>query len=224
MYKFTMMLGTIRLFSAAALFVALCNCSSIPRSELAEQVTEPAITSPLDSPLVAHAKLLATAKPDKNYVKLIEIGSDALLTRIHLIRSASRSITIQTMIWANDETGRLIIYELIQAARRGVQVQLLIDHLASEKNIEIASFLAHVHPNFQVKYFNPVTGFLGQIKAEPSSLDKLYAVMFNFNRLNQRMHNKTFVVDGLIGITGGRNYQNAYYDNCLLYTSPSPRD
>jgi phosphatidylserine/phosphatidylglycerophosphate/cardiolipin synthase-like enzyme len=116
------------------------------------------------------------------------------------------------MIWANDETGRLIIYELIQAARRGVKVQLLIDHLASEKNTEIAGFLAYVHPNFHIKVFNPLTGFLGQLKADPSTLDKLYAVIFSFNRLNQRMHNKTFVVDGLIGITGGRNYQNAYYD------------
>ncbi len=212
MYKFTMIRGTIRSFCSAALLVALCCCALVSRPELPEQISEPTIASPLDSPLMAHARLLAAVKPDKNYVRLIEIGNDALATRIHLIRSARSSITIQTMIWANDETGRLIIYELIQAARRGVQVQLLIDHLASEQNIEIATFLAYAHPNFQVKFFNPVTGFLGQVRAEPSPLDKLYAVIFSFNRLNQRMHNKTFVVDGIIGITGGRNYQNAYYD------------
>lgn len=205
-------LGIIRACFVAGLFVSLWGCSSIPLSELSGPVTESTATSCLVSPLVAHAKQLTSTKPDKNFVRLLEIGDEALLTRIHLIRSASNSITVQTMIWANDETGRLIIYELIQAARRGVKVKLLIDHLASEQNVEIASFLAHAHPNFYIKFFNPVTGFLGQFEAEPSSLDKFYAIVFNFNRLNQRMHNKTFVVDDLVGITGGRNYQNAYYD------------
>ena len=211
MYLFTM-LGAIRYCFVAILLVSLWNCSSIPLAELQRPATEPTITPCLESPLAVHAKVLATTTPDKNYVRLLEIGNEALLARIHLIRSAKSNITIQTMIWANDETGRLIIYELIQAARRGVKVQLLIDHLASEQNTEIACFLAYAHPNFHIKVFNPLAGFLGQLKADPSTLDKLYAVIFSFNRLNQRMHNKTFVVDGLIGITGGRNYQNAYYD------------
>src|SRR5690606_14450627 len=30
--------------------------------------------------------------------------------------------------------------------------------------------------------------------------------------LNQRMHSKLLLVDGLVGITGGRNYQDDYYD------------
>ena len=213
MYNFALIPGVIKHFFAVMLLVTLCSCSYISRPEQPEQAKEPTTTPPLDSPLITLAKLLSATKPDKNYVTLLEIGNDALLTRVHLIRSARNSITIQTMIWANDETGRLFIYELIQAARRGVHVQLLIDHLASEQNIEIASFLAHAHPNLQIKFFNPVTGFWGQFKAEPSTLDKLYAAFFSFNRLNQRMHNKTFVVDGMIGITGGRNYQNAYYDN-----------
>jgi hypothetical protein len=36
-----------------------------------------------------------------------------------LIRQAQRSVSIQTFIWTNDECGRLLIYELIEAARRG---------------------------------------------------------------------------------------------------------
>ncbi len=206
------MLRKIKFCLVAIILVVLWGCTSTTLIEQPTPVTEPTISSRLKSPLIAHAERLATTNPNKNYVSLLEIGSDALLSRIHLIRSARSSIAIQTMIWANDETGRLIIYELIQAALRGVKVRLLIDHLASEQHVEIANFLAYVHPNFQVKLFNPITSFLGRLKAEPSRLDKLYAVIFNFNRLNQRMHNKTFIVDDLIGITGGRNYQNAYYD------------
>ncbi len=202
--------GRLRLFLGVVLLLTVGGCS--PPTAPDVQSTPPGIPTLLSSPLMAFADSLEESGSDRNYLALLDIGSDALLTRIHLIRSARSSITIQTMIWVNDETGRYIVYELIQAARRGVRVRLLIDHLASEQDIEVAAFLANVHPNFQVKLFNPVAGFLGRTKAEPSLLDKFYAVFFSFNRLNQRMHNKTFVVDGRVGITGGRNYQNAYYD------------
>jgi putative cardiolipin synthase len=43
-------------------------------------------------------------------------------------------------------------------------------------------------------------------------LEQLLHLLTGFDSVNQRMHNKVFVVDGQIGITGGRNNQNAYYD------------
>src|SRR3546814_18545791 len=33
-----------------------------------------------------------------------------------------------------------------------------------------------------------------------------------WNQLNRRMHTKLLLVDGVVGITGGRNYQDDYYD------------
>ncbi len=125
----------VKISLVVSLLLALCGCSSTPLPDYPGPVTRPAISPCLDSPLLAHAEALARATPDKNYVRLLEIGNNALLARIHLIRSARRSIEIQTMIWANDETGRLIMFELIQAARRGVKVRLIIDHLASEQHI-----------------------------------------------------------------------------------------
>ena len=44
-------------------------------------------------------------------VYLLETGDDALLARIHLIRSAIISIDIQTFIWADDESGRFLFQE-----------------------------------------------------------------------------------------------------------------
>jgi len=199
-----------------ALLLTLWACSSTPIPDCTGSLcVEPPVAERLESPLLEEAVFLSVSDPDSNYVRLLEVGSDALLTRIHLIRSARRSIELQTMIWANDETGRLIMYELIQAARRGVQVRLLIDHLASEQHIDVASFLGFVHPNLQIRLYNPITGLFGQLKAEPSFFDKLNALVFKFDRLNRRMHNKTFIVDDLVGITGGRNYQNAYYDQAI---------
>ena len=77
----------------------------------------------IDSPLLEHGRALLETEPDNNYLSLLENGYDALVARIHLIRAAQHHIAIQTIIWANDETGRLFMYELIQAAKRGVRVQ-----------------------------------------------------------------------------------------------------
>ncbi len=197
------------------LLACLGGCAGLQTDRPAAAHAPPAVVARLDSQLLDRATRLARYSYHKNQVCLLDIGYDALVARVHLIRSARKSIRIQTMIWVNDETGRFIVYELIQAARRGVQVRLLIDHLASEHDLEIAAFLANVHPNFQVKLFNPLIGLWGNLKAHPSLVDKAWAVLFSFNRLNQRMHNKTFIVDGAAGITGGRNYQNAYYDHAF---------
>lgn len=197
----------------ACLLLTAAGCSQSTRYKAPAALAEtPVAEVQSESVLLAHAKHQAMTRPESNAVALLEIGSDALLARIHLIRSASASIDIQTLIWANDETGRLFMYELIQAARRGVKVRFLIDQLSSESHIKLVDFLAYAHPNFSIKLFNPVSGIFNQPKANSLFLEKLYALIFKFNRFNHRMHNKTFIVDNLVAITGGRNYQNAYYD------------
>jgi putative cardiolipin synthase len=37
-------------------------------------------------------------------------------------------------------------------------------------------------------------------------------MLTNFRRANQRMHNKTLIVDGTLAVTGGRNMADEYYD------------
>lgn len=60
-----------------------------------------------------------------NRVGLLSNGYDALLLRVHLIRQAQTAIEVQTFIWSNDECGRLIMFELLEAARRGVKVRII---------------------------------------------------------------------------------------------------
>jgi phosphatidylserine/phosphatidylglycerophosphate/cardiolipin synthase-like enzyme len=38
------------------------------------------------------------------------------------------------------------------------------------------------------------------------------SVFFRFDEVNNRMHNKVIALDGRIGLTGGRNIENKYYD------------
>lgn len=145
---------------------------------------------------------------DGNQVLMLSGGYDALLVRIHLIRQARKSIDIQTFIWSNDECGRLLMYELIEAAKRGVKVRIIADTLFSEQEPAIVAFCATAHPNLEIKHYRPV---LSRLKA--SRLQLLLSGLFSFRGLNQRMHNKVMLFDDTVLITGGRNMENSYFDH-----------
>ncbi len=165
------------------------------------------------SPLgpVVTAAFANAAKRDSthhNRVALLEGGYDALLLRVHLIRQAQKSIAVQTFIWSNDECGRLIIYELIEAAKRGVKVRLIADHLFSDQDPDTVAFLATVHPNFEVRHYRPAYS-----RIKPTRLQLLLAGLKSFHAVNQRMHNKIMLFDETVLVTGGRNIENSYFDH-----------
>lgn len=143
----------------------------------------------------------------KHFIKILNTGEDALISRIHLIQTAMKSIHIQTFIWKNDESGRYVINELIKAAKRGVKIKIIIDQLGSTDDITLLSYLADSSPNLELKFYNPSFD-----RINPNILQMAGDIAFNFKNLNQRMHNKILIMDDSIAITGGRNYQNDYFD------------
>ena len=172
---------------------------AVPDFHIYEDVTYP------DSPF--QDLMTKASSNNTHYVNVLNIGDEALLARIHLIRAAQKAIYIQTFIWANDETGRYMYFELLEAAKRGVEVKIILDGLDYVKNPELIAFAATAHPNIEIKHYNPFANSIA-----PSKLQLIRDAAGSFTRINQRMHNKAFIVDDRIGITGGRNYQNDYYD------------
>ena len=154
----------------------------------------------------AFAETAAEGQP-RHYALLLDEGGDALLARLNLIRSATRRIDLQTYIFDKDDSARLVLDELVAAARRGVQVRLLIDQLSAIADLEILAALAGSHENLRLRIYNPTFG-----RAKPNYLHYAASVVCCFRRFNQRMHNKLLVVDEAVGIAGGRNYQDDYYD------------
>jgi putative cardiolipin synthase len=196
--------------STNAVGILLALMLSLVPQATAKPVPVPLYTaSPFGSSLM-HTGEKARDPHLNNKVLLVENGHDALLLRVHLIRNASRSIDIQTFIWTNDESGRLLMYELIQAARRGVRVRIIADHFVSNKDPVIAAFLATVHPNIQLKHYRPVAD-----RIRPGRLHVIAKTLFRFRHLNQRMHNKVMIFDEALALTGGRNIENTYYNYSL---------
>jgi phosphatidylserine/phosphatidylglycerophosphate/cardiolipin synthase-like enzyme len=195
----------------------LAGCSSIPERELENAFRyqrmkryDIEIAKPIPSEfqtLAAKARVDRTAGKTAEYVSILELGDDALLARIHLIRAATRSIDIQTFIWKDDSTSRFVFDELVRAAERGVLVRVLIDALNMPATPSVLARMARAHRNLEICLYKP----LGEVSAvgRIGAWDNL---IFKTRHMNRRMHNKLLLVDGQIGIAGGRNYEGKYYD------------
>ncbi|QNN45333.1 phospholipase D family protein [Thermomonas brevis] len=164
----------------------------------------------LPSPLLAMARdALAASTPEapKHRALILDDAPDALLARIHLIRAAKRSIELQTYIFDEDDAAQLVLDELQAAAFRGVKVRILVDQLAALRKVETLAALSALHANLELRVYNPVLD-----RARLSLPMYAVAAACCWRQLNRRMHNKLLVVDGEVGIVGGRNYQDDYYD------------
>ncbi len=142
-----------------------------------------------------------------HFVDSLDHGEDSLLLRLHLIRSAQRSIALQSYVVAEDEAGYLLLHELLQAARRGVRVRMLVDQLFSVDNPGLLARLALEHSQFELRMYNPTFN-----KAHTSKLEFAGGILCCLPTFHQRMHSKLLLVDGEVAISGGRNYQNRYFD------------
>ncbi|GAB3387313.1 phospholipase D family protein [Lysobacter fragariae] len=154
-------------------------------------------------------RALAESTPEapRHNVVIIDRGPDAMLARLDLIRGAQASIDLQTYIYDEDDAGLLVLDELIKAARRGVRVRLLLDQLSALRRVDTLAAIAGVHANLEMRIYNPVLH-----RARISYPAYAVAAACCWRTLNQRMHSKMLLVDDIVGITGGRNYQDDYYD------------
>jgi putative cardiolipin synthase len=107
---------------------------------------------------------------------------------------------MQYYIWHDDTTGDLLFEAAWHAAGRGVRVRLLIDDAGTTGVDELLAAL-DAHPLIEVRLYNPMT--LRRFRA--------LNFVFDFARLNRRMHNKAFVVDNQVAVVGGRNLGDEYF-------------
>ena len=139
---------------------------------------------------------------------VLEEGEEAVFTRAWLSDHSTRSIDIQYFIFSMDNVGLIALDYLLRAADRGVQVRMLVDDIMLDVALEDVAAL-NAHPNIEIRIYNPTPGKV--------VLQKVVNAARDFDGFNQRMHNKTFVVDGQVAITGGRNIADEYFDYDQAY-------
>ena len=183
------------------LLLALGACAQLPqRPELPVEAAVPEGSgSPLDEWFAAHEQ----AHPGQSAFRLLSGGAEAFVTRLKSANAASRSIDVQTYIWHADTTGLHLAQSLLAAADRGVKVRILVDDMdARDANAGFAALDAH--ENIAVRLFNPFVSRKGMVGFMVEGVG-------SFDRINHRMHNKSWIVDNRLAIVGGRNLGDEYF-------------
>jgi putative cardiolipin synthase len=184
----------------AALWL-LSGCAALPPQS--GRPDEPAFAEPGLTESGRHVGELLQQHRGQAGLLILDTGRQAFLHRAALIEAAERSIDAQYYIWNSDVSGRYLARRLLLAADRGVRVRLLLDDVNVAGRDPVLAALDR-HPNIQIRIYNPFA-----TRAGPG---KWLGFIAEFQRLNRRMHNKTFVVDATFGIVGGRNIGDEYFD------------
>jgi putative cardiolipin synthase len=191
-----------RLLALAVAATVLAGCGTLPPN--VGKTDTQALPQHPDSPLVKIARASIPAE-DQSGVRLMPLGAFSLDARIQLAERATRSLDVQYYVIENDRTGRLLLTKLRDAAQRGVRVRLLVDDLYTFHTDALLRGLASF-PNIEVHLFNPFCCNRGS-----SVGGKYVASLFDFTRLNHRMHNKLFIADNAMAVIGGRNIADEYF-------------
>lgn len=112
-----------------------------------------------------------------------------------MIGAAKKSIVLATFDLRADESGTDLLAALDQAAKRGVEIKLLIDGIYQQLFLNGSKDFQALaaRENVVVGVYNPVT---------PAGLFKL----------NYRMHDKYVIVDDEMYLLGGRNSNDIFLE------------
>lgn len=185
---------------------ATSGCAGLPKD--VERPVSSALASPAGTPLgqlVEERRASAGGRHPSGFL-LLSGPQAAYSSRLALVDAAQKTLDLQYYaIHADASTERLLL-SVVAAARRGVRVRVLLDDFHSVGRDAQVMRLAFV-PNIEMRMFNPLTGARG------SPLGRMFSALSDFSRVQQRMHNKLFIADNAMGVTGGRNLGDAYFGN-----------
>jgi cardiolipin synthase A/B len=137
-------------------------------------------------------KKIVDNKFSPNKIQLIQSGKAYFDLLLKLINQANESIHIQTYIFNDDETGKLIVDALKNAISKQVKVYIIADGYAS-KGISKKFIEYLVTEKIEFRFFKP---------------------LFKNNNFyfGRRLHHKMVVVDAKYAVVGGMNIADRYND------------
>lgn len=126
--------------------------------------------------------------PGRERAGIVETNKGALHTRLAMFREAKKNIIISTFDIREGKSTDDTFAALIDAADRGVKVQILVDGLYGMLHMNGKTIFqaAGSHPNIEIRFYN-----------EPNFLKPW--------TINGRLHDKYVVADDSLLLMGGRN-------------------
>ncbi|MFS0654933.1 phospholipase D-like domain-containing protein [Bacillus sp. 179-C3.3 HS] len=129
-----------------------------------------------------------------NQVMLLDDGFESGQIRIQMIREAKKMIRLSYYSIQKGRTAEWVLGALMEAAERGVQVQILLDGICHSLRGPLKHFRDAVaqQPNMSIRFY------------EPFQLFKPWT-------WHNRLHDKLILVDGEVAVMGGRNIGDKYF-------------
>jgi cardiolipin synthase len=126
-------------------------------------------------------------------------GPDAFAAMLAAIDRATSRVSLETYIFSNDDTGQRFLTALEGAARRGVNVRLVIDSVGGS-DLTHGEIDRLTQAGAHVGWYNEVASY-------------------SIEEANYRTHRKVLVVDGTVAFVGGMGFANQW----ALDTKDEPR-
>ncbi|HPN72030.1 MAG TPA: phospholipase D-like domain-containing protein, partial [Saprospiraceae bacterium] len=127
-----------------------------------------------------------------NSAKIIRSGSDYFDLMISMIDHAKVNIHLQTYIFEEDDTGKMVLDALIRAAQKKIEIYVIVDGYASQ-NLSNRTLERLEKAGVRVRFFEPLWK----------------SKHFYFGR---RLHQKVMVCDSTYALVGGMNISDNYND------------
>jgi putative cardiolipin synthase len=188
----------------ALVLAFLGGCASLPPGASYPKTPSVSLPDPQTTRFGRQFAAAAARYPGRSGFRIFNVGIDGFLLRLEMINAAERTLDLQYYIFRGDESGVLITDALLRAADRGVRVRVLVDEGESVPGDEQLFRLAG-HAAVEVRIFNPWR-YRGH-----NTVIRGAEFILRHSRLDYRMHNKLFVADGSVGLVGGRNIGDQYF-------------
>jgi cardiolipin synthase A/B len=118
-----------------------------------------------------------------NSVQALENGDEIFPSMLAAVRAAKRTITFETYIYWSGAVGEEFAEALIERARAGVRIHLMLDWVGCGK----------MSPDL-----------VARMRLADIEVKRYHALRwYSLGKLNNRTHRKVLIVDGTVGFTGG---------------------
>ena len=192
------------LFLAFAATAILAGCAQLPTD--VQRPVSNALASPqgtaLDT-LVRERRQANNGRAASGFM-LLPTPQSAYGSRLALVEAAQKTLDLQYYAIHADASTERLLRAVLAASQRGVRVRILLDDFHGTGRNALVMRLGF-EPNIEMRMFNPLAGARG------ATIGRMVNAIGDFNRAQQRMHNKLFIADNAMAVTGGRNLGDAYF-------------
>ncbi|MDQ6860499.1 MAG: phospholipase D-like domain-containing protein [Verrucomicrobiota bacterium] len=137
---------------------------------------------------------LSLSKPvplEGNKIELLENGDAYFPAMLEAIRGAQHTINFASYIFKSDNIGHTFRDALIERARAGVEVRVLLDGIGSGWSLDNSDVRMMTDAGCKFAYYHPVASW-------------------RVDRTNRRSHRRALIVDAKVGFTGGAAFEDKW--------------